>query len=70
MIVKVQLPPRGEVAGASITSEDRRVAMFVPLSVASKRLERGERAGYFQATLDEHGILELGDRVPAPIPAW
>jgi len=69
MIVKVQLPADGEIAGAHLYSEDRSVTMPVPLSIASRRLQRGERAAYFKATF-EHGILELGDRVPDPVPAW
>jgi hypothetical protein len=68
MIVKVQLPPKGEV-GAVLYSEDRGVVDHVPSSLVARRFARGERAAYFQATL-EHGILELGDRVPAPVPAW
>ena len=69
MIVKVQLPAKGEVGGASLYSQDRSIMMPVPLSLASRRLKQGQREGYFSATF-EHDILELGERVPDPDPKW
>lgn len=67
MIVKVQLREPG--AGAVIYSEDRKVVDSVPTNLVTRRFARGEHAGYFNATF-EHEILELGDRVPDPVPAW
>lgn len=69
MIVKVQLPAKGEDWGAYVYSQDRSVDEHVPRNIAARRFVPGESAGYFSATL-EHGILELGERVPDPVPAW
>jgi len=69
LVVKIVLPPE-EFGGAIIYSEGGKLQMEAPLSVASKRLYRGERFAYFRAELDSDGILEIGDRLPPPVPVW
>lgn len=69
-VVKVQLPAPDSNNAAIIYSQDGKVQMETAVGMVSKRLHPGERVAYFKSDLDEDGILELGDRVPTPDPAW
>ena len=66
MIVKVQLHDDGP---AVISNESGKVMMTVPLGIVSKRFQAKETRGYFNAEY-QGGILEIGDRIPDPVPAW
>lgn len=62
MLVRVDMPedPNAE---AVVVSEDGKTRMSASPALIGRRLAKGERRAYFDATL-EHGVLELGDRKP------
>lgn len=62
MLVRVDIPedPNAE---ATVVSEDGKMRMSASSALLVRRLAKGERKAYFDATL-EHGVLELGDRKP------
>lgn len=63
MIVKVTMPV-GKQVQARVTSEDGTLNMKVPADLIGRRLVDKETAiAFFNASLDDTGILEIGDRV-------
>lgn len=68
-IVHVVMPAQGEPSVARVYSKDWKVDTTVPVGGVAKRLA-GATHGYFKAELFDDGILELGERVPAPEKAW
>jgi len=68
-VVKVTLPERPGDA-VTIVDKDAKIRMLSETGMVSKRFRPGERTVYFKSELYEDGILEIGDRVPTPEPAW
>lgn len=65
--VKVTVKGPGDV---EITDEKKTIAMTASTEMVLKRFRPGETTLYFKSELYEDGILEIGDRVPTPVPAW
>lgn len=65
-VVKISLPPPGSAEAAIIRDKDGKIFMQAETGAVSKRFPPGETVGYFKSEHFEDGILEIGDRVPAP----
>jgi hypothetical protein len=67
-IVKVSLPGKTTetIPQARIRSKDGKVDTRGPARLLERRFRKGEREGYFFATLDSEQ-LEIGDRAPTPV---
>lgn len=65
-VVKITMHRNG---AATVESKDKKFSTVLSNATVAVRFHKGEREGYFKVDLDEHGILEIGDRT-TPKDPW